>query len=257
MTSSFDQYLYTGAPSLQDVLPLLVRNTFVRQRFRIVLTTGESKVGVPTLNAFGATSLVFHAGAGDCFEIPLVDISSAVPLDRAHEDRAYIRLAIEEAKKTKFEDETPRPFVGALVVKDDLEVGRSHRGRAGEGVHAEHGLLDVELSTIDLTGATLYSTLEPCTARRGKAEIECVQRIIARKIGRVVIGTLDPNQTIKGEGVWRLREAGIRVSLCEHDQMATLEDLNRVFFGKFRRKHGSAPDARSFLERLGSVFAGR
>lgn len=251
MPSAFDQYLRASAPTLSDVLPLLELNAYARRSFRLVLKTGEARVGVPTLRDSGdRVSIIFHAGADHCFEIPLDDVASASPLDVEHEDRIYLKIAIDESRRSKFEGGRARPYVGAVVVKDDIEVGRGHRGAAGDGVHAEHGLLDIDLKEVDLVGATIYTTLEPCTAR-GPGEVECVQRIIDRRIGRVVIGTLDPNQVIKGEGVWRLREANVRVSLCDHVQMATLEDINRTFFREFRhRLPGRGPDARSRWRRV-------
>ncbi|WP_375542285.1 hypothetical protein [Paraburkholderia sp. CNPSo 3274] len=62
-----------------------------------------------------------------------------------------------------------------------------------------------KLQGVDLEGATLYSTLEPCT-HRNHPKVSCTDRVIDRKLKRVVIGTLDPNQMIRGLGELRLQD---------------------------------------------------
>ena len=66
-------------------------------------------------------------------------------------------------------------------------------------------------------------------------KLACAERIVERRIGRVVIGVLDPNDTIRGRGELRLREAGIEIARFDSDLMAQIEELNR----DFARLHGT------------------
>ncbi len=80
----------------------------------------------------------------------------------------------------------------------------------------------------DVTGGTLYTTLEPCT-NRGEGKTPCAERIIRRRISRVLIGMLDPDQRICGRGIRALREGGIEVQLFPVRYMKKVEDQNRDF----------------------------
>src|SRR5437667_4659031 len=84
---------------------------------------------------------------------------------------------------------SPNPMVGAVVVSPDgVIVGQGYHERAGEP-HAEIRALDAAGS--HARGATLYSTLEPCShvGRTGP----CVERIVDAGVARVIAAVEDPN----------------------------------------------------------------
>lgn len=119
----------------------------------------------------------------------------------------------------------PNPMVGAVVVCDDVIIGEGYHHRYGEA-HAEPNAIHAVKNQELLQKSTLYVSLEPCS-HFGKTP-PCANLIVASKIPRVVIGTLDPNPKVAGRGVEILRKAGIEVVV------GVLEDecreLNKRFF---------------------------
>jgi len=143
-------------------------------------------------------------------------------------DRAFMEMAINEARKCKSEDKRSNPMVGAVVVKDGKVLAKGYRGELSLGEHAEFTVLERKLKDEILTGVTVYTTLEPCTTRNHPKK-PCAERLIERKVARVVIGMLDPDNRITGKGQRRLREANIITDLFDHDLMSKVEEINRFF----------------------------
>jgi pyrimidine deaminase RibD-like protein/NTP pyrophosphatase (non-canonical NTP hydrolase) len=156
-------------------------------------------------------------------------------------DRDFMRMAIDEARKCKGEDERSHPKVGAVVVKDGLVLAVAYRGELADGEHAEFTALEKKLSADALANSTVYTTLEPCTSRN-HPKVPCAERLIERKVARVVIGTLDPNPEISGKGQRRLREANIATELFPADLMAEIEELNREFT-RYQKRQDETPSA--------------
>lgn len=144
------------------------------------------------------------------------------------DDRKFAKLAIEEARQSISEqDGKAHPMVGAAIVKDGKILATAHRGEAA-GNHAEFTALDKKLADEAVFGATVYTTLEPCTTRN-HPKIPCAKRIIDRKVARVVVGMLDPDPRITGRGILALRNANIAIDLFPPDLMTEVEELNREF----------------------------
>jgi pyrimidine deaminase RibD-like protein len=147
-------------------------------------------------------------------------------------DEKFARIALEEAALSAVEDERVHPKVGAVVVASGTVLAKAHRGEL-PGSHAEFMALERKLSEISVAGATVYTTLEPCTTRN-HPKIPCAARLIERKIKRVVIGMLDPDPRISGRGQMKLRAANIVTDFFPHAVMTEVEELNRKFIRKFQ-----------------------
>jgi diaminohydroxyphosphoribosylaminopyrimidine deaminase/5-amino-6-(5-phosphoribosylamino)uracil reductase len=102
----------------------------------------------------------------------------------------------------------PNPAVGAVIVKDNVIVGRGWT-QVGGRPHAEVEALRHAKKAAQ--GATLYVTLEPCS-HQGKTP-PCADAIVKAGIARVVSALEDPNPEVAGQGHERLRAKGITVDI--------------------------------------------
>lgn len=136
--------------------------------------------------------------------------------------RRCLQLAANGAGST-----SPNPMVGAVIVCDGRIIGEGYHIRAGEP-HAEVNAVRsvAECDKHLLKKSTMYVSLEPCS-HFGKTP-PCCDLIISCGIPRVVIGTTDSNSQVNGNGIKRMKAAGIDVTVgLLSDELFR---LNRSFF---------------------------
>lgn len=112
----------------------------------------------------------------------------------------------------------PNPMVGAVLVRDGRLLGAGHHQRCG-GPHAEvEAIADARQRGHDPAGGTLHVNLEPC-CHHGRTP-PCTDAVIEAGIARVVVAMIDPAEHAAGEGLRRLREAGLEVTLGVREDAA-------------------------------------
>ncbi|RHB49688.1 bifunctional diaminohydroxyphosphoribosylaminopyrimidine deaminase/5-amino-6-(5-phosphoribosylamino)uracil reductase RibD [Exiguobacterium sp. AM39-5BH] len=120
--------------------------------------------------------------------------------------KQYMQQAIQLAESASSTGVNPR--VGAVVVKDGRVVGFGAHLKAGEA-HAE--VHAISMAGAAAYGATMYVTLEPCS-HHGKTP-PCADLVVESGIKRAVIAMEDPNPLVSGQGIARLKAAGIDVEV--------------------------------------------
>ncbi|WP_366509161.1 bifunctional diaminohydroxyphosphoribosylaminopyrimidine deaminase/5-amino-6-(5-phosphoribosylamino)uracil reductase RibD [uncultured Sphingomonas sp.] len=125
----------------------------------------------------------------------------------AADDARWMGAALTLAERTRGQT-APNPNVGCVIVNDGRVVGRGWT-RPGGRPHAEAAAL--EQAGDRARGATAYVTLEPCAhvSPRGPA---CSDLLIDSGVARVVVALTDPDPRTDGQGIARLRAAGIAVT---------------------------------------------
>lgn len=139
-------------------------------------------------------------------------------------DETFMQRALTLARET-VALASPNPQVGCVLVKAGEIIGEGAHLYA----HRDHAeivaLKQAHERGIDVAGATAYVTLEPCShhGRTGP----CADALVAARIARAVVATEDPNPQVSGQGIAKLRAAGIEVALGVLQQPA--RDLNDAF----------------------------
>src|SRR4051794_23501877 len=142
-------------------------------------------------------------------------------------DHEHLARAVELAERG-LGRVSPNPLVGAVVVRDGQVLG--------EGWHEEYGGPHAEVNAIraagdaDLSGSTLYVSLEPCCHQGHQPP--CTDAILAAGIGRVVVASDDPSSKAAGRGLGILRDEGVDVRVVDGTLSSTARLANQAF-----RKH--------------------
>lgn len=142
----------------------------------------------------------------------------------------YMKKCIELAKGGEGQT-SPNPLVGCVVLdKDGNEISTGFHHKYGEN-HAERDAL-LKLTKGEEKGGTLIVNLEPCS-HHGKTP-PCADLIIERGLKRIVIGMQDVNPIVAGNGIKKLKDAGIEV--VEHVLEDECKILNEVFIKNMTQK---------------------
>lgn len=177
-----------------------------------------------------------HLAREKNMEIPnefLVDVSltkSGSELIQTVLDRAFCERAIAEARKSVAEDYRPHPHVGVVIVKDGKILATGYRGESGTGDHGEFCALN-KLNETEVKGASVYTTLDPCSTRNPPKK-PCTVRLIDSKVARVVYGIADKHESVYGHA--SLVEAGIEIGFFPNDLMQELLALNKEWSDSLR-----------------------
>ncbi len=142
-------------------------------------------------------------------------------------DRRYMALALRLARRG-LGNVWPNPAVGCVIVKDGRMIGRGWTQPGGRP-HAE--TVALEQAGAGSRGATAYVSLEPCS-HHGETP-PCAEALIAFGVARVVAAVEDPDPRVRGQGLEKLRAAGIEVEAGTLGDAA--ESLNAGFFSRVRR----------------------
>ncbi|MEY3572158.1 MAG: Riboflavin biosynthesis protein RibD [Pseudomonadota bacterium] len=141
-------------------------------------------------------------------------------------DQQWMRQALELASQGLYTT-TPNPRVGCVLVQGETKVGEGFHHRAGEP-HAE--VLALAEAGARAHGATAFVTLEPC-CHHGRTG-PCTEALIKAGVQVVIVATEDPNPQVAGQGLQRLRDAGMEVRCGLF--AAEAQELNRGFFKRMR-----------------------
>lgn len=141
-------------------------------------------------------------------------------------DKDFMKRAISLAQKGKGRT-SPNPLNGCVIVNQEEIVG--------EGFYQGVGTPHAEIYAIDAAGSktnlsTLYTTIEPCVDRIDS----CTDRIISSGIKRVVIGLKNPNPSISGKGIQKLKESGIDVELGIEENL--IRRINEIYIKYIQTK---------------------
>jgi len=141
-----------------------------------------------------------------------------------HTDEIFMKRAFELARLGKGYV-SPNPLVGCVIVNNNLIIGEGWHKKYGES-HAEVNAIQAVKDKSLLKESTIYVNLEPCS-HFGKTP-PCADLLIEHKVKKVMIANVDTNPLVGGEGIKKLRTAGIEVitGILEKEG----RELNRRFF---------------------------
>jgi diaminohydroxyphosphoribosylaminopyrimidine deaminase/5-amino-6-(5-phosphoribosylamino)uracil reductase len=148
-------------------------------------------------------------------------------VQRTESDHVHLARAIELAEQGAGRV-SPNPVVGAVIAREGEVLGEGWHDEYG-GPHAEVNAIRA-CGEVDLRGATLYVSLEPC-CHHGR-QPPCTEAILAAGLARVVVAGDDPSSKASGRGLGILRDEGVEVDVAGGELAARARLQNQAF-----RKH--------------------
>lgn len=142
----------------------------------------------------------------------------------SEQDKQYMKRALQIAELGGVHV-APNPKVGAVIVHKEKIIGEGYHAHYGEA-HAEVNAVKQVKNQDLLSSATIYVTLEPCS-HFGKTP-PCADLIVKHSFKRVVVACQDSFAAVSGNGIRRMRDAGIQVDVGLFEKEA--QALNRRFF---------------------------
>ncbi|GGP27431.1 bifunctional diaminohydroxyphosphoribosylaminopyrimidine deaminase/5-amino-6-(5-phosphoribosylamino)uracil reductase RibD [Silvimonas amylolytica] len=144
------------------------------------------------------------------------------------DDLVFMQRALKQAARGQYYA-PPNPSVGCVLVRDGEVVGEGHSQPAG---HAHAEIMALRMAGERAAGATAYVTLEPCS-HHGRTP-PCADALVKAGVARVVAALRDPNPLVAGQGLARLRAAGVDVA---HGLLAKeAADHHRGFLSRMIRQ---------------------
>jgi 5-amino-6-(5-phosphoribosylamino)uracil reductase len=125
---------------------------------------------------------------------------------------------------------TPTPTaycVGCVIAAGDGRIFEGYTHESGPRNHAEEeAILKAEAAGADLAGATIYTSMEPCSTRSSKP-VSCCELILRHRMERVVYALAEPDRFVRCDSTAILRSAGVEVVVPEGfaEQVA---EINRL-----------------------------
>ena len=125
----------------------------------------------------------------------------------------------------------PNPLVGCVITQNDKIIGEGYHQKYGDA-HAEVNAVNAVSDKSLLSESDIYVTLEPCS-HFGKTP-PCADLLIKYKFKKVIVCNYDPNPLVAGQGIEKLRQAGIEVEVGLLEEEG--RELNKRFFTYIEKK---------------------
>ena len=126
---------------------------------------------------------------------------------------------------------SPNPMVGCVIVHNGKIIGEGYHQKYGDA-HAEVNAVNAVSDKSLLSESDIYVTLEPCS-HFGKTP-PCADLLIKYKFKKVIVCNYDPNPLVAGQGIEKLRQAGIEVEVGLLEEEG--RELNKRFFTYIEKK---------------------